>query len=283
VVRGILVAVVALGLLVPAGPAFALECGLSPLPLREVTVHPNGEAEAPVDSLIWVVVTNQYRFTGEADLFQVDLIGPVETVRLVDPAATPVLTGRMFAFTPPDLLPETDYTVRVAPVEAPREEAPEEWPHESTFRTGSDPAGPPPDLPFEQSRTAHSDPYSGGACGSPYYDWIRFNVGGGGYFHLLGADADHGLDGPEVGPLEGGTIDTSTTGRLEINGDGPGHRVGVAFGAMDLAGGFSGWSETTTATYAPAGCTCTDDGRGSCVLLVVLGPGLLGAGRRRRP
>ncbi len=140
----------------------------------------------------------------------------------------------------------------------------------------------PPSIPQEVARllSTEANEFSG-LCGSgPPDDVAAFTVVGGGSWQLGAIRRGGAGDWPEGGFV---TVDAISDGAdLEFTSQlPPGTSFEARFAAFDLAGNFSGWSESVKGTMPPAGCSCREDGRGDAAWVLLGGLGLARPRRRR--
>lgn len=239
----------------------------------------DGTVNAPVDTLLWLVLD-------AAPGGWYGYVEPTWTVTLVDEVDEAVEVreeGRVqagdalvVAYRPDEELPpDRSYTFAVIPSD---DSAGWLWPLETRFTTGLDRDDEAPEVPAERSRTLHvqADELHAVCNTGPDPDYAKFDVwpigdltllGGG---HLQDDSVDHDPDGPWTD-----ISDFATGSTLEVRGRlQPATRLEVRFGALDLSGNFSGWSEPTTATMPLAGCTSSRSAALPLLLLCGAGVGL---------
>ena len=132
-----------------------------------------------------------------------------------------------------------------------------------TFTVGSGEDTSPPEVPVEEDRTSSADariPNMMSSCG--YSDVVTLTLGNAGLVQVANIE---GADALDTDALEGESSDLSVDGQLRIGSAGctwswpdaePGASTTVRWGAYDIAGNFSGWSEPEKVTIPPAGCSC---------------------------
>jgi len=112
-----------------------------------------------------------------------------------------------------------------------------------------------------------------------YHDEVSFFLGSDGYFNLLADDVE--VD--SIDDLFTDVVAISESAEVSWTGDiGPNQQLSFRHSTVDLAGNFSGWSETVEVTMPAPGCVGTGDGRVSQASLI-LAALLLLVRRKRRP
>jgi len=161
----------------------------------------------------------------------------------------------------------------------------------TTFTVGSSADLEAPALPGELARSSSASariPGQMSSCGpTDVVDILVEDTG-----HLVVAQVGEAADfAPDS--LDGQVSELSLDGELALGVGGcrwtwpeaaPGASADAQWGALDLAGNFSGWTEPTEIVIPPAGCSCSAQGSGAPAhSLALLAFALLaGAGRRRR-
>jgi len=158
------------------------------------------------------------------------------------------------------------------------------------FTVGSDSDTAPPAVPLEVDRESSASARVAGmtsSCGPS--DVVNLTLEDTGLVYVATVE---GADGPDTSALHGESSDLSPTPELRIGSAGctwswsdaaPGAATTVRWGAFDLAGNFSGWSEPVKVSVPPAGCTCVLGGApASAGGLATATLALLIAARRRR-
>ena len=268
-------------------PASAQDCeAFRPDPYGRVTPS-SSDYPVPTNSWIWYGVGNAWDVSQSPDIARLSVLS-------LDDGSDVVLERRgviatpdelLFAFEPIDELdPLTDYEVEFAVSPRPLSaELVEQDYLRLTFRTGEGADEVTPPVPTELGRELYTD-YNqlGEGCDVlDYQDEASWFLDSQGYFNLLGR-AEDGFEQDDG--LFADVAAISESPELEIFGDiGPGARMSVRWGTVDLAGNFSGWSAESKDTMPAAGCVSTGDGRVAQAALLPLGLLLLlGSIRRRR-
>lgn len=147
------------------------------------------------------------------------------------------------------------------------------------FTTGDGPDLDPPPLPVETSRDGGADRRGRTSCGESAWARVEFTAEG-----LVVMQLDEGTLDPELlfGETSIATLeDAVTVGRGACYVGWPDWNHDAAtlrYGAFDLAGNFSGWTEPDTLTLDGCGCRSDTSGAPSLALLAVVAVTL----RRRR-
>jgi len=166
----------------------------------------------------------------------------------------------------------------------------------TTFTVGQGVDDELPEIPLEVGREASSDPRGPvppSSCG--YSDMVTIDVAGDGLFVVANVD---GADGLDTTTISGNASQMTFDDELRIGRAGctfswpdaePTASTDVRFGAFDIAGNFSGWTEPSDVTLPAAG-TVSGGTTSSCSAAGEAGPGAfamllalfgLGAVRRR--
>ncbi len=231
-----------------AGSALACSCAFEE---TELLAPADGATDVPVNARIWVGAgtanwgQGAVTLTGEAGAEVAatvsDLSGNNERIIVLAPAA--------------DLDAGAAYEVRVDDEVI------------GSFVAGAEADDAPPEVPGELEREATSSarvPGMANSCGPTDVVTLDLEPTG----HVLIASLQ-GEDTVDVEAIDGEAADVSLDGLLRIGSAGctwswtdaaPGASTGVRWGAFDLAGNFSGWSDEVTVTVPPAGCTCSSVG-----------------------
>jgi len=162
----------------------------------------------------------------------------------------------------------------------------------ATFTVGAEADLEAPELPSELARSSSASPRVAGqvsSCGPT--DVVDLSIEATG--QVLLAQVGEGRDF-DTEALDGEVSELSLDGELDLGVGGcrwswpeakPGATADAQWGALDLAGNFSGWTEPTEIVIPAAGCSCSTQGAGvpagsGAILALLL---LIGGGRRRRP
>ena len=163
----------------------------------------------------------------------------------------------------------------------------------SSFETGEASDLAPPPLPIEVDRTSTSWNICGDLCPQGKGSQVEVHLSGEGLIVVdLGGSQALDIDG-----LSGFVSTAATDGELVLGGGGGcggpwpaarGETLTIRYGAFDLAGNFSGWTEEDTVTMPkiPATCSCNCSATRARdvapIASMVVGLLLLGWRRRRR-
>ncbi len=160
----------------------------------------------------------------------------------------------------------------------------------TTFTVGAEADNEFPAVPSELARSSSSSPRVPGqvsSCGPT--DMVEVRVEATGQL-MVGQTGDEFEFDPAE--LNGSVSEVSFDGELDLGVGNcqwswpdakPNASTELRWGAFDLAGNFSGWTEPTEITIPPAGCSCTAQGGGtpSGALAIFAFVALAGWGRRR--
>lgn len=275
--------VAALALFATSIPASALACSCMEIGGTWFTAPSDGAVNVPTNALVWVgggITRGLY--AGE-QRHAIEVFGPDETTL---PGTDARLRGGfelLDVFTPDfEFAPNTTYSIRV------------NGEIYSTFATGAEADTEPPAQPSQMELSTWSDPPfipDGGMCGdgsASHGISVQWGLGDG---IVVLMDNDERAD-VDVDAIEGSAPSLSTSGYTSIgkgfgcggdNWDGArnGAQTQIRAGSYDIAGNFSGWTESETAVVRPrppAGCSAAGTASPSLAFLLVLGGVLL---RRR--
>lgn len=264
--RLIIVLAAAAALLAAPSVARACSCGGDP-PVQWPAMEATG---VPTNTRIWLGNSWFYEFTtprlrkaGEA----VDLAFTISTIETSD--------GPLDVYTPgAPLAPNTAYELLACDSETC------DPPH-LRFTTGAGPDLDPPPVPIETERSGDAGGSRRDSCGKYKSATVSLDAEG-----LLVVE----IDGGTLDPLTlSGTTTVATLDAGIIVGRGAcfmhwptsEDSAPIRYGAFDLAGNFSGWTEPDTLTIG-RGCGCRSDAPGAPALLL-LAVAALAARRPRRP
>ena len=146
------------------------------------------------------------------------------------------------------------------------------------FTTGVGPDLEPPPLPVELDRDGGGGGSRSSSCGKTRWASVAFTSEG-----LAVMQLDEGTLDPELllGDTSIATLDHTTLvgrGGCHVGWPSDDDAATVRYGAFDLAGNFSGWTEPDTLTLGGCGCRSNASGAPALALLAVVAVAL----RRRR-
>ncbi len=240
----------------------------------------DGETDAPTNARVWV----------GAGLFWGSRGSSAERVSLLDGAGAPVdavateMAGYIdlvVVLTPAaPLISGETYSIQVDEDEV-----------LGTFTVGGDSDTDAPAIPAELDRESSSSarhPNMMSSCGPT--DVVSLELEPTGLIYVANIE---GVDGLDPDGLTGEASELSATPELYIGSAGctwswpdaePHASTTVRWGAFDIAGNFSGWSEPSDVTIPAAGCSCTLEGGAppaAGAAAAVLALAALGLRRRR--
>ena len=284
--RGLLL-IPLLALLTPASAGASMDCATAVWDRRvESRFLPAPAAvDVPTDSLIWSVGRHSLSCEEPLGLALLDEDG--EDLALVEEGrlcadSTSVIAWRPLA----GLEPGATYTITPGEPVWPVDEDVEP----QTFTVGEAASLGAPEIPGVVARHVRVEATGlYGPCGGGYYanDHVLYDLDSDAPILLLAGGAERTSAIPETpwaslasfstGPMPG--LLGGLGPRVGLVGSlPPTTRVETAVGAMDLAGNFSGWSETDAVTMPAAGCHATKEYDQAWLALVLL---LLGSGLSR--
>jgi hypothetical protein len=280
----LLAAVLGLGLALASVSAHAVSC-LSPYDVwnAEVAILPaDGSTEVPTNTLVWARIEGTRTAWASSRLVELSLedelgaeVPLTEVFRVSDDAIT---TWVAFS-TPEPLAPETTWTARFAFGYWDPEWEDTRATATSRFTTGTEADEDAPGTPTEVSRELHSgaaqidSPCSSADYGLP--DRAAFVLAGEGPFGLVATDEGR------YGRLGSATVTPAVGMEVVVAGTfQPGGVETFRFGAMDLAGNVSEWSDPVEVVMPLAGCSRSEDAPVAGFLVLIFG--LAMSGRRLR-
>lgn len=240
----------------------------------------DGETDVPTNARVWIGAGLYWGERGDSeyrlqlldedgtpvDVVITELAGYIDMIAVLTPAA-PLSPGMVYE------------------IEVDGEET------LGTFEVGSDSDSDAPAVPAELDRESSSSarhPNMMSSCGPT--DVVSLTLEDTGLVYVANIE---GVDGMDTDGLTGEASELSPSPELYIGSAGctwswpdaePHASTTVRWGAFDIAGNFSGWSDPATVSIPAAGCTCTLDGATpsaagvTAALLALVGLGL----RRRR-
>lgn len=268
-----------LGTLLAAAPASAQCFSWFQLPPSGWAMPSSGDTPVPTNTWIWYVADYSDQRISPDDTSPSLRLQPLdreEPVELIGLGVIDVPGGAVFAYQPAEeLSPLTDHELRFN-----RDLIEPALPMTVSFRTGEGPdfeAPPVPELLGKELFTDFNQLATDPCRVEDYRDEASYFVESAGALNLL-ADAS----AVRAGELFGDALDVTDVAKLSLTGNlGVGAQVEVQIATVDLAGNFSGWSETQTDRMPAAGCVANGDGKVSQASLLLAGLLLL-AGRLRR-